>query len=56
MKKYQQLAAQLADQIAMGIWHAGDRLPSIREQVRHSGMSFMTVTHAYQGNGANLLI
>ena len=48
MKKYQQLAAQLADQIAMGIWHAGDRLPSIREQVRHSGMSFMTVTHAYQ--------
>lgn len=26
----------------------GDRLPSLREQVISSGMSFMTVSHAYQ--------
>lgn len=48
MKKYQQLAQQIIDQIALGVWLPGDRLPSLREQVRHSGMSFMTVGHAYQ--------
>ena len=48
MKKYQQLAEQILEQIAMDIWKPGDRLPSLREQVRHSGMSFMTVGHAYQ--------
>lgn len=48
MKKYQQLAQQIKDQIEAGIWLPGDRLPSLREQVRHSGMSFMTVGHAYQ--------
>lgn len=48
MKKYQQLAEQILEQIALGVWKPGDRLPSLREQVRHSGMSFMTVGHAYQ--------
>ena len=48
MKKYQRLAQQIMEQIDRGVWQAGDRLPSLREQVRHSGMSFMTVGHAYQ--------
>lgn len=48
MKKYQQLAELLREQIASGIWQPGDRLPSLREQVALSGMSFMTVGHAYQ--------
>ncbi len=48
MKKYQRLAQQITNQIALGVWHPGDRLPSLREQVVSSGMSFMTVSHAYQ--------
>jgi len=55
MKKYQRLAQQIADQIALGVWQPGDRLPSLREQVASSGISFMTVSHAYQvleGQGA----
>ncbi|WP_435953774.1 PLP-dependent aminotransferase family protein [Dryocola sp. BD626] len=48
MKKYQQLAQQIKDQIALGVWLPGEKLPSLREQVGHSGMSFMTVGHAYQ--------
>ncbi|AFJ47243.1 PLP-dependent aminotransferase family protein [Shimwellia blattae] len=48
MKKYQQLAQQISEQIALGVWQPGDRLPSLREQVASSGMSFMTVSHAYQ--------
>ncbi|MEO3988764.1 aminotransferase-like domain-containing protein [Pseudocitrobacter cyperus] len=48
MKKYQHLAQQMAEQIAHGVWLPGDKLPSLREQVLNSGMSFMTVSHAYQ--------
>ncbi|HFZ8993407.1 TPA: PLP-dependent aminotransferase family protein [Citrobacter freundii] len=48
MKKYQQLAEQIGRQIASGVWQPGDRLPSLREQVTSSGMSLMTVSHAYQ--------
>ena len=48
MKKYQRLAQQIIDQISLGVWQPGDRLPSLREQVTISGMSFMTVGHAYQ--------
>ncbi|RKR64625.1 DNA-binding transcriptional MocR family regulator [Yokenella regensburgei] len=48
MKKYQRLAQQITEQIALGVWQPGDRLPSLREQVVSSGMSFMTVGHAYQ--------
>ncbi len=43
MKKYQRLAEQIREQIASGVWQPGDRLPSLREQVASSGMSFMTV-------------
>ena len=48
MKKYQRLAQQIADQIELGVWQPGDKLPSLREQVVNCGMSFMTVGHAYQ--------
>jgi DNA-binding transcriptional MocR family regulator len=48
MAKYQQLVEQLKRQIQSGIWAAGDRLPSLRKQSEHSGMSLMTVLHAYQ--------
>ena len=48
MKKYQRLAQQLREQMDLGVWQPGDRLPSLREQVVSSGMSFMTVSHAYQ--------
>lgn len=59
MKKYQQLAQQLTEQISLGVWLPGDRLPSLREQVISSGMSFMTVSHAYQlleSQGASSLV
>ena len=48
MKKYQKLVQQITDQIALGVWQPGDRLPSLREQAASSGMSLMTVSHAYQ--------
>ncbi len=48
MKKYQRLAQQIISQIELGVWQPGDKLPSLREQVTSSGMSFMTVGHAYQ--------
>jgi len=32
MKKYQRLAQQINDQIELGVWQPGDRLPSLREQ------------------------
>lgn len=48
MKKYQRLAQQIISQIELGVWLPGDKLPSLREQVASSGMSFMTVGHAYQ--------
>lgn len=48
MKKYQSLAQQIISQIELGVWLPGDKLPSLREQVASSGMSFMTVGHAYQ--------
>ena len=46
--KYDQLAQQLREQITADIWQPGDKLPSLREQVALSGMSLMTVMHAYQ--------
>ncbi|WP_061709214.1 aminotransferase-like domain-containing protein [Pseudenterobacter timonensis] len=48
MKKYQRLAQQIISQIELGVWLPGEKLPSLREQVASSGMSFMTVSHAYQ--------
>jgi DNA-binding GntR family transcriptional regulator len=34
MKKYQRLAQQIISQIELGAWLPGDKLPSLREQVR----------------------
>uniref|UniRef100_UPI00329914F8 winged helix-turn-helix domain-containing protein n=1 Tax=Salmonella enterica TaxID=28901 RepID=UPI00329914F8 len=48
MQKYQRLAQQIREQIASGVRQPGDRLPSLRAQVASSGMSFMTLAHAYQ--------
>ncbi|CCP01776.1 hypothetical protein BN439_0687 [Erwinia amylovora Ea644] len=46
--KYEQLVGQIRQQIESEIWLPGEKLPSLREQVRLSGMSMMTVMHAYQ--------
>ncbi|MCP1439615.1 DNA-binding transcriptional MocR family regulator [Erwinia persicina] len=48
MAKYLQLIDQIQQQIASEIWLPGEKLPSLREQVAQSGMSLMTVMHAYQ--------
>ncbi|WP_136487409.1 PLP-dependent aminotransferase family protein [Vibrio sp. H11] len=48
MAKYQDLVEQLKRQIQSGVWRAGDKLPSLRKQAEHSGLSLMTVLHAYQ--------
>jgi len=46
--KYEQLVAQIQQQIETEIWLPGEKLPSLRQQVELSGMSLMTVMHAYQ--------
>lgn len=48
MTKYQQLIDRLRQQISAEIWLPGEKLPSLREQATQSGMSLMTVLHAYQ--------
>ncbi len=48
MAKYEELVEQIERQIRTGVWRAGDKLPSLRKQVEHSGLSLMTVMHAYQ--------
>ncbi len=48
MIKYDQLVCQIRQQIENKIWLPGEKLPSLREQVNLSGMSLMTVMHAYQ--------
>ncbi|RWR01385.1 GntR family transcriptional regulator [[Pantoea] beijingensis] len=48
MAKYQQLVHQIRAQIEAEVWHPGEKLPSLREQVVLSGLSLMTVMHAYQ--------
>ncbi|WP_437616448.1 PLP-dependent aminotransferase family protein [Erwinia sp. V71] len=48
MAKYQQLVHQIRAQIEAEVWQPGERLPSLREQVSLSGLSLMTVMHAYQ--------
>ncbi|HEY0210880.1 PLP-dependent aminotransferase family protein [Acerihabitans sp.] len=48
MHKYETLVNQLREQITADIWQVGDKLPSLRAQVVSSGMSLMTVMHAYQ--------
>lgn len=48
MAKYQQLVQQIREQIEAEAWQPGEKLPSLRQQVELSGMSLMTVMHAYQ--------
>ncbi|WP_413725837.1 PLP-dependent aminotransferase family protein [Sodalis sp. RH16] len=46
--KYEVLVQQVREQITANIWQAGEKLPSLREQAESSGISLMTVMHAYQ--------
>lgn len=48
MAKYQQLVDQLREQIEANIWQPGEKLPSLRQQADQSGLSLMTVMHAYE--------
>ena len=48
LAKYEKLVEQIRDQIQNEIWKVGDKLPSLRKQTDISGMSLMTVLHAYQ--------
>ncbi|MFD1803983.1 PLP-dependent aminotransferase family protein [Mixta tenebrionis] len=48
MAKYLQLVERIQAQIDAEVWQPGEKLPSLRDQVSLSGMSLMTVMHAYQ--------
>ncbi|CDH35030.1 PLP-dependent aminotransferase family protein [Xenorhabdus bovienii] len=48
MTRYEQLAGAIRQQIEDDIWQVGDKLPSLRESVKSSGLSLMTVLQAYQ--------
>lgn len=48
MAKYQQLVQQIQQQIEADVWQPGEKLPSLRQQVARSGLSLMTVMHAYE--------
>lgn len=48
MAKYETLVDQIREQIKNNIWRVGDKLPSLRKQTETTGMSLMTVLHAYQ--------
>lgn len=48
MKRYEQFAKQILQHIEDGTWLVGDRLPSLRESVKLSGLSLMTVVQSYQ--------
>lgn len=47
MKLYEKLASELEEQIARGVFRAGERLPSIRQMSQHHELSITTVVHAY---------
>ncbi|MDF1896851.1 PLP-dependent aminotransferase family protein [Rahnella contaminans] len=46
--RYETLARTLRRQIDTQVWLPGDRLPSLRESCKLSGLSLMTVLQAYQ--------
>ncbi|EKN4704684.1 PLP-dependent aminotransferase family protein [Yersinia ruckeri] len=48
MTRYEQLASQIRSQIQSKVWQAGDKLPSLRESCKQSGLSLMTVVQSYQ--------
>ena len=45
---YLQIADQVRDRILQGEWHAGERIPSIRELAIELGVNPNTVTRSYQ--------
>ena len=45
---YLQIADQIRDRILQGEWHAGERIPSIRELAIELGVNPNTVTRSYQ--------
>ncbi|MDQ7968989.1 MAG: PLP-dependent aminotransferase family protein [Oxalicibacterium faecigallinarum] len=47
MKLYEKLATEIEEQIARGVFHVGERLPSIRQMSQHHALSITTVVHAY---------
>lgn len=47
MKRYEALAHEFAGAIRDGIWHAGDRLPSVRSLAKQRGVSPTTVFSTY---------
>lgn len=47
MKKYEQVARKISEQIAQGIYKTGDRLPSIRHLSEQMGFSISTIQEAY---------
>ncbi|MDU6410545.1 MAG: PLP-dependent aminotransferase family protein [Yersiniaceae bacterium] len=48
MTRYEELAQRLRRQIQSQVWLPGDKLPSLRESCKQSGLSLMTVLQAYQ--------
>ena len=56
MYKSEQLASSLKLLIENGTWQANQKLPSLRQQVQHSGLSLITVMNAYQELEAQGLI
>jgi len=47
VKLYEKLATEIEEQIARGVFHVGERLPSIRQMSQHHELSITTVVHAY---------
>lgn len=48
LTRYETLAQTLRRQIDTQVWLPGDKLPSLRESCKQSGLSLMTVLQAYQ--------
>lgn len=48
MAKYETLVDQVREQIQNNVWVVGEKLPSLRKQTETTGLSLMTVLHAYQ--------
>lgn len=48
MTLYAQLADRLREHIQLGVFHAGDKLPSVRQLANEHGVSISTVQEAYR--------
>ncbi|HEY0296371.1 MAG TPA: PLP-dependent aminotransferase family protein [Bordetella sp.] len=47
MKLYEKLAGDIEDSIRRGVFHAGERIPSVRQSSQHHRLSITTVIRAY---------